>query len=130
VHTWVFRFFVFTWSKIKRKNMRSYLSLAVLTLFTAVLLFSCSGNSLEERCGPNWSPAVELEKEINDLNAAIEAYSQNPTTATCEAYKQAYLDYLDALREWEDCYVYAYSRDEFNQIIDSAEEAINQLDCD
>lgn len=98
-------------------------------LIGSLAFLSCSGNSLADRCGPNWSPAVELEDEINDFTQALTAYSQDPTTANCEAYKEAYLDYLDALRDWEDCYIYAYSEAEFNQVIDDAEEAVNELDC-
>lgn len=109
--------------------MRKSIPFLTLVLFITVLFLSCSGNSLEERCGPNWSPAVELEQEINDFTNALTVYSQDPTTANCEAYKDAYLDYLDALRDWEDCYVYAYSAAEFNQVIDDAEDAVNELDC-
>jgi hypothetical protein len=100
-----------------------------IVFISALMFYSCSGNSLADRCGPNWSPAVELEQEINAYTAALTAYTQNPTTANCEAFKDAYLDYLDALRDWEDCYIYAYSEAEFNQAIDDAEDAINELEC-
>lgn len=113
----------------KSNEMKKSIAYPIIVLFSVVLLVSCGGNSLEEKCGPNWSPATELEQEINDLNAALLAYSQNPTTETCEGYKEAYLDYLDALRDWEDCYIYSFSRDDFNQAIDDAEEAINNTEC-
>lgn len=109
--------------------MRKSIYFLSLIVVSALALYSCSGNSLADRCGPNWSPYVEIEDEINAYTTALTNYSQDPSTENCEAFKEAYLDYLDALREWEDCYVYAYSQEEFNQTIDEAEDAINELDC-
>lgn len=109
--------------------MKKVLLYSSIALLFSVFLFSCSGNSLAERCGANWSYSAEIEQEINNLSAALTTYSQNPTTENCEAYKEAYLDYLDALRDLEECYVYTFSQDEFNQFINETEEAVNAIDC-
>lgn len=121
-------FFLFFGHKLK--FMKALLSILLFSLFTGMLLLgSCGKSDLDKRCGSNWSPATELEQEINDLNNAVITYGQNPTPANCEAYKQAYLDYLDALKEWEDCYVYSGLQDDFKQSIADAEAAVNALEC-
>lgn len=105
------------------------MSFLILALFTTVLMLSCSGNSLEERCGANWNPSLELEEEITNLQNTTIAFTQDPTTENCEAYKEAYLDYIDGLRDWEDCYIHIGQQVEFNQALDNAQANVESLDC-
>ena len=114
----------------KLKVMKTPISILLLMALSIIVLSSCvKKDPLADRCGNNWAPATELEKEINDLNNATMTYAQNPTNENCEAYKEAYLDYIDAIRDWEDCYIYVGLKDEFEQSIDQLEEAVQGIDC-
>jgi len=102
----------------------------VLFVFSLFILGSCgSSDPLEERCGSNWNSSVELEQEINNLTDAIVLYSQDPTKENCEAYKGAYQDYINIIKEWEDCYIYAGQQASFNQSIAEAQASIDDIDC-
>jgi hypothetical protein len=109
---------------------RSLLFIAILSLAVTT---SCSKDNdddgPEDLCGVNWSPAVELQDELNALSAAINAYGLDPTTANCNAYKQAYLDYLNAIKEWEECYIYVGQQQEFLQAVEEAEQEVNDIEC-
>ena len=109
--------------------MKRSITFSTVLFFSIFLFFSCNSKSaLEKKC-ENWSASVEFQEELSSVNNAAVTYSQNPTTENCEAYREAYLDYIDALRDWEDCYTFYDLDDEFNQALDDAEEAANNLDC-
>ena len=110
--------------------MKNSYQFIVLFIFSLFVLGSCgSSDPLEERCGSNWNASASLEQEINNLTAAIALYSQEPTKENCEAYKDAYEEYIDVIEEWEDCYIYAGQQASFNQSIADARAAIEAIDC-
>lgn len=83
----------------------------------------------DDLCGSNWNAAVALEDEINGLNSAAATYANDPTTENCEKYRQAILDYLDAVRGYEDCYIAIGQRDEFNKAVSDSEEQARNITC-
>lgn len=110
--------------------IRSFLFIAILSV---AITTSCNKDKDDDGpadlCGANWSPAVELQDELNALSAAINVYSQDPTVENCNAYKQAYLNYLDAIRDWEECYIYVGQQQEFLQAVEEAEQDVNEIEC-
>lgn len=102
-----------------------------MSIFAISLFWSCgSSDPLEDKCGTSWSPADELQDEITALTNAATVYGQNPTIENCEAYKDAYQDYLDEIKDWEDCYVYVGQQAEFNQAIADAQASLDAFECD
>ena len=101
-------------------------------LLVVASLVACNKDDDDDdnvRCGDNWSPAVELEDEINAITAAAQTYGMDPSMENCEAYKQSLLDYLDAIRSWEDCYVHIGQQAEFNRQVDEAEQDVMNIQC-
>ena len=71
---------------------------------------SCSGddsnNSDDDIAGCN-----NFEANYAQISEALTAYSQNPTPETCEAYKNALLDFYDNYNDcpfWDDAYQESY----------------------
>ncbi|PAM96742.1 hypothetical protein B4N84_00690 [Flavobacterium sp. IR1] len=62
---------------------------------------------------------ADFESEWTDIMETYTAYVQNPTSATCENYKSALLDFYG---EYEDC---AFWGDQYQEAIDE----IQQIDC-
>ena len=96
-----------------------------------VLVFSVACNSDDDNADPceNWNASVAFEAELNALTTAATAYGNDPTTENCLEYKAAYVAYLDAVRNWEDCYVFHGQREEFLQAVADAEAQIMTLQC-
>src|SRR5690554_4257119 len=98
--------------------MKSACAIFLCLFFALTCLTSCGKN-----CGSvGW--ALDLQDEINNLSVAAQAYSQNPSPGNCEAYRQAYLDYIHALKDWDKC-VDGVDRDSWRQSLNEAE---NDLD--
>jgi hypothetical protein len=109
--------------------MKNSIVFSTLLFFIGVLFFSCAGKSaIEEKC-ENWSASEEFQDELNAITTAATNYGQNPTKENCEAYKEAYLDYIDALRDFEDCYTFYDLDEEFSQLLDESEASVNNIDC-
>jgi len=101
-----------------------------ILLISLFVVTACNNSKDNDAlCGSNWSPASELEQEISALTEAAITFSENPTTENCNAYKETYLDYLDAIKEWEECYIYIGQQKEFLQSIEDAENSVNDLQC-
>lgn len=107
-------------------------SLLLILALSMVVFSSCKKDKDDDpinNCGNNWSPAVELQDELNALTEAIQVYSLDQSVENCNAYKQAYLAYLDAVRDWEECYIYVGQQQEFLQAVEEAEQEINDIEC-
>lgn len=107
--------------------MRTFLFFAVITALT---LSSCKKDKDADPsyCAGAW--ASEVSTEWSEVIAAATAYGTNPTHETCVAYKEAYQDYIDALKPYLQCT--AWTPDQMAQLqdaIDEAEEDIETL-CD
>lgn len=85
-------------------------------------LVSCGKN-----CGSlGW--ALAIQDEANALSTASSAYSQDQSPANCEAYRQAYLDYIHALRDYDNC-VEGGDRASWQQSLNEAEDDLDDLQC-
>ncbi len=110
------------------KYTRNLFVLSLLVLFVSI---GCNKDDDDDdgRCGNNWSPAIELEDEINAINAAAQAYAMDQSVENCEAYKQSILDYLAEVRDWEDCYIAIGQQQEFNAAVTQAEQDAMNIQC-
>ena len=94
----------------------------VLSLFAFV---SCGDDAVNDCNGFNIQ--TDLSDEIQATTDAAIVYGNDPTQQNCDAYKDAWQDYLDALRDLEDCARDAGALAEFNQAIQDAEDAVDQI---
>jgi hypothetical protein len=85
----------------------------------------------EEKCSTEW--ATETADESTAFSNAAQAYALNPTTATCNTYKTTAHDYVDALKEFEDCAdLTGTTRQQWEAALASWETqlaAIDTIDC-
>ncbi len=111
-------------------NRLSTKFLALLFLSAMISLVACNkDDDNADPCGVNWNFSNEIQDELELVIATSQAYSQNPTTVNCNSYKAAYQDYLDAVRALENCARLAGQLTAFNQAIDEAETALNNIQC-
>lgn len=73
--------------------------------------------------------ANELTAELTAVSNASAAYSQDPSTANCNAFKSAYQDYLNGLDKYKNCTFAAQERAAFNEAIAEAQLSLDQLVC-
>ncbi|WP_207434021.1 hypothetical protein [Sabulibacter ruber] len=99
---------------------RIYLLALLAATFSTLSLSSCSsdddGNPVEDPCG--------IKNETEAYIAAMQAYSQTPTPAKCQAFKEAAMDYLEAA---DDC---SALNEEAEESLEEARQAVEDLDCD
>ena len=80
--------------------MKKLLFLLVIVFFLG--LDSCKKDDPEpDYCTTAWSS--QLMNEITAVTNAALAYSANPTTTTCNAYKAAMQSYIDKLEPFGNC---------------------------
>ena len=101
------------------------------SLLLTGLLFTACGDDDDGPGGGNCNEVftVQFEQEINDITAAATAYAMNPTPENCQAYKDAYNDYIDSLEDWADCADELGQSTEWQQSLDDARDAIDALIC-
>ena len=107
-------------------------SLLLIIVASLLVIGSCKKDKDDDpinNCGNNWSPAIELQEELAALSDAIATYSNDQSIENCNAYKQAYLNYLSAIRDWEECYIYIGQQQEFLQEVEEAEQEVNEIEC-
>jgi hypothetical protein len=105
----------------------------LMGLMIVIASVACSGDDDDDDndgpCDNNWNPAIELEDEIAAINAAAQAYAMDQSKENCEAYKQSILDYLDEVRDWEECYILIGQQQEFIEAVEQAEEDAMNIQC-
>ena len=104
--------------------------LFIFSFFAIVLIAACGADPLNPTgCNNanNW--ANEVQDEADDYVDALTADSQNQTTENCNAYKQALLDYIDALQEWEDCVVGTGAYQGWQDTLNQVEVEANNIMC-
>ena len=101
-------------------------------LLTCSIAVSC-GDDEESggfECSSITAVNQQLEDELNALNDAIQAYASDPeNSAKCTEWKNAYLNYLNALEGFEDCYLELGQQAQFQESLDAAEAAIASIPC-
>lgn len=100
-----------------------------ISLLTIVILgsWSCKKNTAAG-CSAAW--AAELSDEIMAMSNAAQAYSTNPTTENCLAYKAALQSYVNALEPYGNCSTLTGAdKEEWQNSIDEARQDINEMDC-
>jgi hypothetical protein len=107
----------------------------ILTLFTILAILGASSCKKDKDsddpayCSADW--VDELEDEYDVLYAAYEDYAADMSVENCNAYKEAFMDYIDALEPFLECATWtADERQEVQDAIDEMEEAMNELDCE
>lgn len=95
--------------------------------FIALIILN-SNYSCQETVTAGCNYTLELENETNALSAAAATYGQDPTSANCEAYRQAYLNFLDEAEKLDNC-VIGTERDAYRQAIDAAQAGLDALAC-
>ena len=106
-----------------------YKSISLLIILFFVGFNSCKKDSGDPAyCAGTW--ATEIQAEINALNAAMTAYIATPNHTTCVAYKDAYQDYIDAMKPFLNCSAWtAQQKEDLQDAIDQAEAEVADL-CD
>lgn len=109
---------------MKRKSL-SFMAV----LFGLILITSCGGKDgvNGNNCANNFTS--EFQDDLNEVSSASTAYAMNPTPANCQAFKTAYLDYINALKNWRDCAIAGNVLDQYQQSLDAAEAAVNNISC-
>lgn len=110
------------------------LKLLIFLLVSSSILISCGSDEDDDPSGFECTSVAainsQLENELNALNAATEAYTNDPgNSAKCTAWKNAYFDYIDALEGFENCYIELGQQTTFQQSIDAAQAAIASIPC-
>lgn len=100
--------------------------LFICAVLTGAGNMSCKKS--QPACGTfGWS--FGIQDELNNLSDAILTYSQNETPENCLAYKQAYIDYIDALKGWEHCLLNDTDRSDWQNALNEAEQEANNIQC-
>ena len=86
---------------------------------------SCKKNAISN-CN-SFNISTDLQAELNNLSTAGSAYGNDPTTANCNAYKNAYQNYIDGLRGLESCAKAVGSLAAFQASLDDAEAELATL---
>ena len=105
-------------------------TLLIAVLF-ALALGACKKDSTDKDpafCSGIW--ATEVADELNAVSAAAMAYAANPSHETCVAYKDAFQDYIDALKKFGQCALWTpQQKADLQNAIDQAEDDKDTL-CD
>lgn len=103
--------------------MKKFFFLTSFSLIFMLVSSSCKKDPVKV-CN-SFNVGIDLQDEINGLTTAAQNYSENQSPANCQAYKNAYEDYIDALRGLESCARAVGSLAAYNE---SLNDAINELD--
>ena len=103
----------------KNQTMKKLLSMLIILSFLG--LGACKKEKSDpDYCTTTW--ATQLNDELTVVMTTAMAYSSNPTTTTCNAYKAAMQAYIEALRPFENCTLWTLQQKaEFADALDEAE---------
>ncbi len=97
-------------------------------LFVFFIAFSTSCKKSVVGCS-GIAYANELSAELNALSTASAAYGQDPSTANCNAYKNAFQNYLNGLNKYKNCTFTTGERAQFNAALQDAQDNLDMLVC-
>ena len=87
-------------------------------LLTGLLFTACGDDDDPVNCSNSWT--IEYQAELDAITAASTVWANDPSQANCDALKDAYNSYLDALEGWEDCANQVNQLTEWQAAIDAA----------
>ncbi len=88
-------------------------------IFSLTILSSCG--KLKAPCSIAW--AIELHSELAAVTAASLAYTQDQSTENCNALKDAYQAYIDAMEPYGNCETLTgQDRDDWQEALDDAKD--------
>jgi len=108
----------------------------LLFFFATLMAFaiSCGDDNDDGNMDPDTPPtgctsnfSQDFIVEINNLNAATEAWTLDQNDDTCNALKAAYNSYLDALESWEDCANFYNQVEEWEQTLELLRESAESI---
>jgi hypothetical protein len=111
---------------IKIKSFMRNASLRYLAIiFSFAILFSCKKND-PTPCSTAW--ALDLQNELTAIGTAASIYFEDQSEANCNALKDAYEDYIDALRPYGNCSTLTgQDRTDWQQALDEAEDDLDSI---
>jgi len=101
------------------------------TLFTFLLsisLMSC-GDDLIEDCSDTITINNMIAEETDQLTDALTAYGLDQSSSNCNGLKDAYGNYIDALKRLQGCADESGQGQEFRDSIAEAEAGLDNIDC-
>lgn len=101
---------------------------ALLVTVCFVLFVACNKDDNDVDTCAGFVYGEEIADEAQALSEAAIAYGQNATPETCQAYKEAFQDYIDELQHYENC-IPASDHDQWEQSLEEAEQDLKELNC-
>ncbi|MEO0787428.1 MAG: hypothetical protein AAFY36_02130 [Bacteroidota bacterium] len=107
-------------------NKLFILLLAVATIAVS----SCGGNdddggNTNENCVVNYSN--DLSEAGDDIVAALNVFTSDPSDENCQAYLQTLRDYLDVIESYENCA--GLNQGEFQMQLAEARQSVEDTTC-
>nr|MDQ3017432.1 hypothetical protein [Bacteroidota bacterium] len=72
---------------------------------------------------------TETQNELTDYTNALNAYSADPSTAKCNAFKTAATNYFNALDDHRNCATTPAEEAQLQDAIDEAQASIDSFQC-
>lgn len=104
---------------------------AGVVMATSLVNFSCDADEIvneliADQCNETWTATVA--PQVDALNAANLAYSNEPTTTNCENRRTAEMNYLEALEDVREC-VDNLNRSAYDAALIEVREGLAMNDC-
>jgi len=87
---------------------------------------SCGDDEPEIDCTSN-NFVNTINALINDLNTAVTTYNNDPSSANCQALKDAANDYLDGVEAFDDCA--DLDQTQIDAQLQQARDAVDMINC-
>ena len=92
-----------------------------------IVVFSIGCKKDDDPVGCNY--LTEVQNEANALSTATTEYGNDPTPAKCQAWKDAYQNYLNALEDNVECAALSGDQAELQAAIDQAQASLDSIQC-
>ena len=96
-----------------------------LLIMLIILSFLGIGACKKEKTDPDYCTTTwvtQLATQISAMTTTALAYTSSPSVTTCNAYKAAIQNYINALKPFEDCSLWtAQQKAAFNESVEEAE---------
>lgn len=105
-------------------------NLLISSCLASIIVFGFTSCGKDDGAGCSSAWASEVADEVDALTDASQAYALDPTTAKCNAYKDAAQDYVDALESFRGCSgLTGASRTDWENAVNSAQASVNAISC-